>query len=302
MDSAAFTAILSLPSGAAIAWAAIESERAFFARERETWALARKELALARDEWALAREGWARERTLCEEQQVAAVAALQHRLDVALGHVTVRAVLERIGLAAHPGRTATDAINRVCDGDAFQVYLAAVSSATTYSAKELTRSAKSAYGVLSGTIHGGSTHTFAGRAIPGAVVPDKIMLVAIAALFKFTKRDVYFYCDIPGDTLKLPSPPRSSSGSAAASAAPSPPKASAAGGGGGDGAGSAGAEAAESPAGAAAGAAAADGAAAEDAAAESPAGAAAGAAAADGAAAEDAAGALADAAASVAPA
>jgi hypothetical protein len=265
MNSAAFAAILSLPSGAAIAWAAVEGERESFARESESFAreresFARESESFARErkEWPLAREAWARERALCKEQQMAAVAALQHRLDVALGRATARAVLERIGLAEDPGLSVTDAINRVCMGEPFQAYLTTVSIATTYSAKELTKSAKSAYSVLSGTIHGGSMHTFASNAISGAVMPDKITLVAVAALFKFFKRDVHFYCDIPGAMLKLPSPPRSSSSSAATSAAPSPPKASAAGGGVGGGAESAGAKAAESPAVAAAAAAAVD--------------------------------------------
>ena len=56
---------------------------------------------------------------------------------------------------------------------------------------------------------------------------DKLMLHAVAALFKYARCDVRFYLDIPANELKLPSPARTPPSSSSSSAAPSPPKAAA---------------------------------------------------------------------------
>ena len=60
--------------------------------------------------------------------------------------------------------------------------------------------------------------------VPQSVVHDKCTLYAIAAIFKFERRDVRFYTGGPSSLLKIPSPPRSVVSSAANSAGNSPPK------------------------------------------------------------------------------
>ena len=160
-----------------------------------------------------------------------AIAQLQNKLDFASGLVTVRAALEQIVTSAFPGKTATDALRCFCEAPDFQTYLDAVSAATQHTRGNLTKSAKGAYGMLSGPIHGGSTHS-EGDFVPQAVLSDKCTLYAVAAIFKFTRRDICFYADSPAMPIKLPSPAHTPPRSAAPSPAQSPPKAAEAGGGG----------------------------------------------------------------------
>jgi hypothetical protein len=184
-----------------------------------------------REAWEREREAWERERALLlktqdmvEEREAAAIALLQHKVDVAHGHVTVRSVLEQIGKAAFPTMNATDAISHVCDDAKFDAYLDAVSDASHLAKRDLLKSAKAAYSSLSSALHSGSTITKAGDVVPEDVMRDKLTLYAVAALFKYARRDVRFYLDVPANELKLPSPARTPPSSAGPSAASSPLK------------------------------------------------------------------------------
>ena len=186
-------------------------------REREAWL--DKQRSLERE-----REAWERERALLLECERAAAAQLQYKLDVALGHTTVRTVLEQIVVAAFPRKNITDALKSFCDDPAFLAYLDLVSEATSFQRVALVKSAKGAYSMLSDTIHNGSTLSEASD-VPQAVLRDKCMLYAVSAIFKFGRRDVRFYLDNPRDALNVPSPARSPLASPAASAVGTPPKA-----------------------------------------------------------------------------
>ena len=61
--------------------------------------------------------------------------------------------------------------------------------------------------------------------MPQAVFRDKSTLYAVAAIFKFSLRNVRFYVGSPAGVLKLPSPSHSPPPSAAGSYAGSQPKA-----------------------------------------------------------------------------
>ena len=192
------------------------------------WGIIQRE----REMWVEKQLSWERERALLiktqemiEEREVTAIAVLQRQVDVAHGHITVRSVLKKIGKVAYPKMNATDALNHVCDKDSFIAYMENVSKATHLSARDLLKSAKGAYSTLSSTIHSGSTITKASVNVPEDVMHDKLMLYAVAALFKYAHRDVRFYLDIPTNELKLPSPARSAASSPVTSAATSPPKA-----------------------------------------------------------------------------
>jgi hypothetical protein len=187
-----------------------------------------------REAWVEKHQSWERERALLiktqemiEEREAIAIAVLQRQVDVAHGHITVRTVLEKIGKAEHPKMNATDALNHICDDPKFVAYMEVVSKATHLSARDLLKSAKGAYSALSSTLHSGSTITKAGDVVPEDVMHDKLMLHAVAALFKYARRDVRFYLDVPANELKLPSPARTPPSSSGPSAAPSPPKAAA---------------------------------------------------------------------------
>jgi len=235
MDRALFDTVLATPDGAASAWRLVEAERDAWTRERDAWARERDASREARvalaDAWARERDAWARERdvsaresTLLADRAEAGAAALQYKLDVARGHTAVRTVLEQIGANFFPGKNTTDALRNVCDSAKFQGYLCAVSAKTHWTERDLTKCAKAAYGVLSGTVHSGSTMDPTATAIPATVLPDQLTLVAVAALFRFAGRDVRFYVDIPGSELELPSPARTPPRSGAASAEASPGK------------------------------------------------------------------------------
>ena len=228
MERSLFDALYALgAAGADHLWGLLQHERAAWAEKQLSW---EREHA----SWERERASWERERALLlgkqdmiADREADAVAALQHKLDVARGHATARSVLEQIGKAAYPDeKTATVAINRVCNEPKFNAYLDEVSAAMHLSKETLLKSAKGAYGALSETIHSGSTISKAIDVIPEDVMNGKAMLVAVAALFKYARRDVRFYLDLPANELKLPSPGRTPTAtSPAPSAATTPPKA-----------------------------------------------------------------------------
>lgn len=228
MERGVFYILASSPEGRDLAWSSIEGERATWARERESLKLANESLArsLERQDLALAhmREAWDRERELLIEREASAVANLQKQVDFSDGLISVRSVLENIVTTAFPNRSATDALRCYCDDPKFQEYLAIVGADKGFPTANLTKSAKAVYGMLSQTIHGGSAHAPDATAVPQSVLRDKCTLLAMAAIFRFERRDVRFYVGGPSAVLKLPSPPRSASHSPAGSATSSPPK------------------------------------------------------------------------------
>ena len=217
MERGHFDALFALGvTGCDLIWGIIQREREAWARERTL--LVEKSEILERERTLLMKM-----QAMIEEREATAVALLQHKLDVAHGHVTVRSVLEQIGKSAFPAMNATDAINHVCDDAKFGAYLDVVSSVSHLSKRDLLKSAKAAYSALSSTLHSGSTITKASDVVPKDVMHDKLMLHAVAALFKYARRDVRFYLDIPANELKLPLPARTPPSSSGSSAAPSPP-------------------------------------------------------------------------------
>ena len=230
-----FSALYDVEGGRDLLWASWAREREVWAREREMLvdALTREREALTREREALTREreastrereAWARERELLLEREAFSIAELQKEVDFSNGLVTVRSALEGIVTTTFPDRSVTEALRRFCADVRFQEYLGTVSSAVGVSKDSLEKSALGAYGMLSAIIHAGSTHAASGSDVPQAVLRDKISLYAVAAIFKFARRDVRFYIGGPGGTLKLPSPPHSPP-PATSSDAGSPPKA-----------------------------------------------------------------------------
>jgi len=214
MNRATFDALLAAAGGRDLAWGALE-------REREAWDRAAASWDRERGALSIAAAGWDRERDLLLDRETASVAAVQKQLDFVHGLVTVRAALEGIVTSRFPGTNVTDALSRYCSSTEYVEYLAAVSVATGFSASSLAKAAKEAYGSLSATIHGGSTHVSNGGAVPAAVLGDERTLYGIAAIFKLSRRDIRFYAGGAGATIKLPSPVHSPPGSASQS----PPKA-----------------------------------------------------------------------------
>lgn len=219
MDRGLFDLLADAPGGRDHLWAAIERERAQLAREREA---AERERAQLVDTLTHEREAAAHERdTLTHEREAAArereqlldlaerdVENIQKKLDYANGLITVRGALEQIVTHEFPNKTATTALSCFFELPAFQEYLGAVSKATGYTTASLVKNGKEVYGALCQPLHGGSTRTSAGDAVPEAVISDKCTLVAVAAVFKFTRRNISFYRDGPAQPIKLPSPPR----------------------------------------------------------------------------------------------
>jgi len=232
MERGVFDLLLASPEGRALIWPSIEKERSAWALEREAWAREREAWAREREAWAREREVVARglereiearerEREFLIDRESKAIAELQRELDFSNGLVTVRAVLEGIVTTAFPSKSATDALRLYCEQSRLQNYLGEVSAASGISMASLTKSAKGVYGMLSQTIHGGSTHHSSDdTAVPQAVLRDKSTLYAVATIFRLERRDVRFYAGAPSIVLKLPSPPRSASQSAAASGRP----------------------------------------------------------------------------------
>jgi len=183
-------------------------EREGFLRERES----------LREGFLREREGFSRERNFLIDREALAVATLQKQIDHSEGLITVRAMLERIVTSEFPNRSATDALRNYCEKKDFVEYLDLVGKATNFSTANLIKSAKGAYGMMSNPIHNGSTHSTEVSSFPQSVVHDKCTLHAIAAIFKFERRDVCFYVGGPSSLLKIPSPPRSGANSEANSA------------------------------------------------------------------------------------
>jgi len=226
MNRLVVEALASAPGGGGLVWLLVEREEALarereaaFGREREAW-------EREREAWQREREAWERERDLqaavgLRELEAARDNAeeLQSKLDAALGHATVRSVLEQVVLAFAPDKSATKALEAFCDQPVFQEYLAIVSERTGFSSRDLTKSAKMAYGQLSEVVHHGSTLLGSdAEGVPGSVLANKLMLYAVSAIFKFSRRDVRFYLSSSRDVIKLPSPPRSPPRSQAVSA------------------------------------------------------------------------------------
>jgi hypothetical protein len=225
MDRATFDALLAPAGGRELVWGLLERERAAAAagwdRERAAWDRERAAWDRERAAHAAAAAGWDRERALLLEREELSVAAVQKQLDFAHGLVTVRAALEGIVSSRFPNTSVTDALKQYTSAPDYMNYLEAVSVATGFSAPSLAKAAKDAYGSLSATVHGGSTHVSDGGAVPAAVLGDHRTLYGVAAIFKLARRDIRFYIGGSGVTIKLPSPGHSPPGSAE----PSPPKA-----------------------------------------------------------------------------
>ena len=199
MNRDLFDALIHVQGGPALLWGLIQTEREAAAREREAAA---------------------REAILRAELERSFVAVLQHKLDLAQGHATVRSVLEQIVLTHFPGVSVTEALKRFCALPRFLAYLDVVSDATKIQKASLIKSAKGAYSLLSEATHNGRTSETG--AVPQAVMPDKSMLYAVSAIFKLERRNVRFYLDNPGDLLDLPSPESTPPATALSSAISTP--------------------------------------------------------------------------------
>ena len=189
-------------------------EREGFLRERESFLQDNKDvregLLREREGFLREREGFSRERNFLIDREALAVATLQKQIDHSEGLITVRAMLERIVTSEFPNRSATDALRNYCEKKDFVEYLDLVGKATNFSTANLIKSAKGAYGMMSNPIHNGSTHSTEVSSFPQSVVHDKCTLHAIAAIFKFERRDVCFYVGGPSSLLKIPLPPHRS--------------------------------------------------------------------------------------------
>ena len=205
MERDHFDALLALGDvGRDLNWGFVKRERESSERERATLI----ELHNSQN----------RERDLISGQ-------LQDDLNFALGHATVRTVLEQIVTAAFPGKSVNDALIKFCNDGDFQAYLETVSVATHFATADLIKSGKNAYSALSETTHHGSTFTDESVSVPQTVLRDKSMLCAISAIFKYGRRKVRFYVGDPRVLFNVPSPPRTPAQvSPAASAARTPPK------------------------------------------------------------------------------
>lgn len=204
------------PEGVELVWSSLEKERSTraleFDREREAWSRERE--AMTRE-----REAWMRERELLIDREASAVAGLLKQIDFSEGLITVRSMLEGIVTNAFPNKSVTEALRCYCEKKDFVDYLALVSAAMNFSTTSLIKSAKGAYGMMSQTVHSGSTHSMEVSTVPQTVVHDKCTLHAIVAMFKFERRDVRFYIGGPSSLLKIPLPPRSVVSSVVSSAA-----------------------------------------------------------------------------------
>jgi hypothetical protein len=226
----AFDVLLSAGAGGGLVWEFLEREREALARERESWALERESLREAlrdsretllyeRGVLERERELFERERSQLSAAHEDALAQSRRELDVALGHVSVRSVLEEIAMSFEPRRPTTQALQDFCKQGGFEEYLGVVSRLTHISVAELASSAKGAYAHLSATVHHGSTLPGAAGGVPHEVMSDRARLYGVAAIFKYAGRDVRFYMQNSRDVLRLPSPPRSPPPSVASSVA-----------------------------------------------------------------------------------
>jgi hypothetical protein len=229
LSRAAFDALLASAGGGGFVWEMFEREREAWAREREAWAREREASRETRETLAHEREAFARERDVLERERLQvgaahedALAQARRELDVALGHSTVRSVLEQIADSFQSRRPVTQALQEFCKQEGFEAYLGVVSQLTHISAAELASAAKGAYAYLSASVHHGSTLSGAVEGVPHEVMSDRARLYGVAAIFKFAGRDVRFYMHNSRDVLRLPTPPRSLPPSGASSTSTSP--------------------------------------------------------------------------------
>ena len=219
MNSAVVRALAATPD---LLWGLVESELAAHAEAKESWARERL--------------GWERERLVADALARAEYAALQHKLDCALGLMSVRTVLEQVGreFAASVGasqaskKSSSRALSEFCKQPRFVAYLVAVGAATGIADMALTEGAQSAYGLLSAEIHHGSAGAGGSDAVPADVFPNNAVMYAVAAIFKFARRDLRLYAlslrDVPALPTPECTPPQSAPSSATPTAAPSPPR------------------------------------------------------------------------------
>jgi len=197
---------------------------------RSALADSRSALADSRSALAAALATQARALALTQALATSDYAALQHSLDVARGLLSVRAVLEQIAFdfsaqAKSPRaarRSTTEALSDFCRQPAFVAYLDAVSRATQIKADKIAAAADSAYSLLSASIHNGvASASYADVHVPSDVFPNAVTMVAVSAIFKFSRRDVRLYVhssDVPALPSPARTPPQSAPASAAASA------------------------------------------------------------------------------------
>ena len=212
MERRVYDLIMASPEGVELVWSSLEKERSTraleFDREREAMTREREAWSREREAMTREREAWMRERELLIDREASAVAGLLKQIDFSEGLITVRSMLEGIVTNAFPNKSVTEALRCYCEKKDFVEYLALVSAATNFSTTSLIKSAKGAYGMMSQTVHSGSTQSMEAT-VPQSVVHDKCTLHAIAAMFKFERRDVRFYIGGPSSLLKIPLPPRS---------------------------------------------------------------------------------------------
>ena len=209
--------------------AALADGKAALADGKAALADGRSALADGRSALAAALAAQARELVLTQALATSEYAALQHSLDIARGLLSVRAVLEQIAFdfsaqAKSPReakRSTTESLSEFCKQPAFVEYLKTVSGATLIKADKIAAAADMAYSLLSASIHNGIDSAISGEVhVPSAVFPNSVTMIAVSAIFKFSRRDVRLYVHST-DVPSLPSPARSPSQSAPASASPS---------------------------------------------------------------------------------
>ena len=205
-----------LASAPAVLWGLVDSEISVLKA-----ALADSKAALADSKAANARE-----LTLVQVLAANEYAALQHSLDMSRGLLSVRAVLEQIAFdfmslakSSRAGRrSTTEALSDFCRQPAFVAYLKTVSQATQIQVDKIADAANAAYSLLSASIHNGiASATNADVRVPSEVFPNAVTMVAVSAIFKFSRRDVRFYVQ-SSDVPVLPSPERTPTQSAPTSA------------------------------------------------------------------------------------
>ena len=220
-------------------WGLIDSEvsslKAALADGKAALADGKAALAGAHAAHAHAEAAHARELALTQALAASEYAALQHALDVARGLLSVRAVLEQIAFdfasrATSPRaarRSTTEALRDFCQQPAFLLYLKTVSRVTHIKVDKIAEAADAAYSLLSASIHNGvGSASYADVHVPSDVFPNSVTMVAVSAIFKFSRRDVRLYVN-SSDVPALPSPertpPQSAPTSALASASSSAP-------------------------------------------------------------------------------
>ena len=234
MQRPVFDALLNVAGGHDMLWDMFERERSTSAREAEAWT--REAEAWTREREALTAAAEAR-----AELARMGASELQHQLDLAHGHLALRAVLEQIvfkhaseragathWLEAPKKCSATQALEAFCREAGFLRYLERVGKHTHFAPMDLLKCSKAMYGDLSEAVHhGGASEEGAGALIvPQSIMANKCKLIALSAIFRYGGRDVRFYLRSAREVaLELPlvdsTPPPCST---AASTPTTPPK------------------------------------------------------------------------------